>query len=137
MFLIGTGRHDRFQGLDFRLNIDPGVKYLFLKESDNALWGEAAYDFQYDVRRDSAPVDLDAAGKPKLDGGGQPVILDKTATDHSLRLFAGYRHAFNKEVTLSTGLEYLQSVVDSEHHRLNFDALLTILPPPPPAERVP
>jgi putative salt-induced outer membrane protein YdiY len=123
VFLIGTGRHDRFQGLDFRLNVDPGFKYLFLKESDNALWGEVGYDFQYDIRRDAARTELDAMGNPKLDAAGQPVILAKTATDHSTRLFAGYRHAFNKEVTLSTGLEYLQSVVDSEHHRLNFDAL--------------
>lgn len=123
VFLAFTGRHDRFQGLDFRLNIDPGFKYLFLKESDNALWGEAGYDFQYDIRRNSARAVLDAMGNPTLDTSGQPVVLAKAATDHSARLFAGYRHAFNKEVTLSTGLEYLQSVVDSEHHRLNFDAL--------------
>ena len=123
VFLILTGRHDRFQGLDFRLNIDPGFKYLFLKEADNALWGELGYDFQYDIRRNGARVVRDAMGNPKLDAAGQPIILDKTATDHSVRVFAGYRHSFNKEVTLSAGLEYLQSVIDSEHHRLNFDAL--------------
>ena len=39
-----------FQGLNFRLNLDPGFKYLFLKESANALWAEAGYDFQYDDR---------------------------------------------------------------------------------------
>jgi putative salt-induced outer membrane protein len=123
VFLIGTGRHDRFQGLDFRLNVDPGVKYLFAKAPDNTLWGEAGYDFQYDIRRDDARVEQDAMMNPVLDAAGQPVLLDKTATDHSLRLFAGFRHSFNKEVTLSTGLEYLQSVVDGERHRLNFDAL--------------
>ncbi len=123
VFLIATGRHDRFQGLDFRLNLDPGVKYLFAKAASNTLWGEAGYDFQYDIRRNDARVQQDAMMMPVLDAAGQPVLLDKTATDHSLRLFAGFRHSFNKEVTLSTGLEYLQSVVDGERHRLNFDAL--------------
>ena len=27
-FLITTGRHDRFQGIAFRLNLDPGVKLI-------------------------------------------------------------------------------------------------------------
>ncbi|HEY6459845.1 MAG TPA: DUF481 domain-containing protein, partial [Polyangiaceae bacterium] len=37
-FLILTGRNDRFQGLDFRLNVDPGFKFLLLKEAANAFW---------------------------------------------------------------------------------------------------
>src|SRR5690349_11681698 len=41
VFLFNTGRHDRFQGLDFRYNLDPGVKYLVLKAVANALWAEA------------------------------------------------------------------------------------------------
>jgi hypothetical protein len=118
-FLIGTGRHDRFQGLDFRLNVDPGFKYIFFRDPGSSLWGEAGYDFQYDTRRDDARIQLDANGKPIA---GAP-LLDKTATDHSTRAYAGYRHAFNKEVTLTTGLEYLQSFIDSNRYRLNFDAL--------------
>ncbi len=123
-FLIGTGRHDRFQGLDFRLNLDPGFKYLFLTEQSNSLWGEAGYDFQYDIRRDASRIALDANKNPIIGINGQPVVLDKTLVDHSTRLFLGYRRGFNKEVTLTTGLEYLQSVVDSERSRLNFDALI-------------
>jgi putative salt-induced outer membrane protein len=115
IFLIATGRHDRFQGLDFRLNLDPGVKYLFVKEQADALWAEAGYDFQYDIRRDDARTEL----QPNL----PPVRLSKTGTDHSTRLFAGLRHAFNTEVTLATGLEYLQSVIGATRYRLNFDAL--------------
>lgn len=64
LFLIGTGRHDRFQGLDFRLNIDPGIKYLFMKEASNALWGELGYDFQYDIRRNDARVITDPDHRP-------------------------------------------------------------------------
>lgn len=122
-FLINTGRHDRFQGLVFRYNLDPGVKYLFLKGATSALWGEAGYDFQYDIRRDADRVALDANGNPVLDAGGFPVLIDKTRADHSARLFAGFKHGFNKEVTLTAGVEYLQSVIDSTRYRLNFDTL--------------
>lgn len=112
VFLLNTGRHDRFQGIDFRYNLDPGFKYLFVNSAPTQLWGEAGYDFQYDIRRDDALVVM-----------GQPP-LDKHATDHSLRAFAGLKHAFNPAVTLSTGLEFLQSMVHGDHNRLNFDALL-------------
>jgi hypothetical protein len=122
-FLIVTGRRDRFQGLDFRLNLDPGIKYLFVKAQAEAVWAEAGYDFQYDVRRNDARAELDASGNPVLDAGGQPVLLAKTETDHSARLFAGLRHSFNSDVTLGAGLEYLQSVIDSKRTRLNFDAV--------------
>jgi hypothetical protein len=124
IFLIGTGRYDRFEGLDFRLNIDPGVKYLFITTDKTTLWGEAGYDFQYDIRRNADRVVVDANGAPVLDANGQVQLVDKTHADHSARLFAGLKHAFNKEVTLATGLEYLQSVVDSTRYRLNYDALL-------------
>lgn len=123
VFLIATGRHDRFQGLDFRLNLDPGFKYLFVKQASEALWAEIGYDFQYDVRRDDALGEQDASGKPLLDANGKQLLLPKTVTDHSLRFFYGVRHAFNKEVTLALGLEYLQSFVDATRYRANFDVL--------------
>jgi putative salt-induced outer membrane protein len=123
VFLIATGRHDRFQGLDFRLNIDPGFKYLFVKRASEALWAEVGYDFQYDIRRDDALAELDGSGMPVLDASGQPVLLPKTATDHSLRFFYGAHHAFNEHVTLALGYEYLQSFIESTRYRLNFDVL--------------
>jgi putative salt-induced outer membrane protein len=123
VFMIVTGRHDRFQGLDFRLNLDPGFKYLFVKEQADALWAEAGYDFQYDIRGNDARTELNANGMPVRDANGNPVLLSKTATDHSTRLFGGVRHAFNREVTFSAGLEYLQSIIDSTRWRINFDAL--------------
>ena len=123
-FLSVTGRYDRFQGLDFRLNIDPGVKYLFVDTKKTQLWGEAGYDFQYDIRRNADRVVRDDAGNAVVDPNtGQVEVLDKTHADHSTRLFAGLKHAFNKEVSLTTDLEYLQSVVDSTNYRLNYEAL--------------
>lgn len=112
-FFITTGRHDRFQGINFRLNLDPGFKYLFLVEQANAIWAEAGYDFQYDIRRNDALIDPMMMRPP----------LDKTAVDHSGRVFFGIRHAFNEEVTLAGGVEYLQSFVETTRNRINFDAL--------------
>lgn len=124
LFLINTGRHDRFQGLDFRYNLDPGVKYLLVEQPATKLWVEAGYDFQYDVRRNEARTVLDGDGNPVLDPGtGLPERLDKTEIDHSARLFVGHSHAFNDAVTLAAGVEYLQSFIESERSRLNFDAL--------------
>jgi putative salt-induced outer membrane protein len=123
LFLINTGRHDRFQGLDFRYNLDPGVKYLFITEAAHALWAELGYDFQYDIRRNADRVVLDANKNPVLDASGNPQLLPKTETDHSIRAFVGHKHAFNKEVTLALGLEYLQSVIDADKYRFNGDAL--------------
>jgi putative salt-induced outer membrane protein len=123
VFLIATGRNDRFQGIDFRLNLDPGFKYLFVKQNAEALWAELGYDFQYDVRRDDSLGEVNAMGMPILGANGQQLMLPKTATDNSVRFFYGVRHAFNKEVTLALGLEYLQSFVDSTRYRVNFDLL--------------
>lgn len=115
-FLIATGRYDRFQGLLFRLNLDPGIKYLFINQPDAALWGEIGYDYQHDIRNDQARVVRD-------DAGDRVGMLDRTEDDHSARAFVGFRYAFTPEVTLSTGLEYLQSFVESEQYRLNYDAV--------------
>ena len=111
-FLIATVRHDKFQGIDFRLNLDPGLKYLFVREATYSFWGEGGYDLQIDRRRQE-DVDRAAAAKQALPPG----------VDHSSRLFAGYKQAFNKEVTLSTGLEYLQSFVTSDRYRFNYEVV--------------
>jgi hypothetical protein len=114
LFLIGTGRHDRFQGIEFRLNVDPGVKYLFVNTDQTKVWGEVGYDMQYDFRLGSA-----------VWGQG----IDRKALDSSVRLFAGLKHSFNKSVTVTTGFEYLQSFVKSQvedlddDSRINYDLL--------------
>jgi putative salt-induced outer membrane protein len=115
VFLSLSGRRDRFQGLDLRLNLDPGVAYYFLDESKQQLWGELGYDLQFDIRRDST---IEAAAL-----GGQ--VLDKSDTRHSARLFAGYRNNLNEHVTFNTGVEYLQGLPDTEFWRLNWDLGLT------------
>jgi putative salt-induced outer membrane protein YdiY len=118
LFLLTTGRHDRFQGLAFRLNIDPGFKYLFVNRPATALWAEAGYDFQYDTRTSEAREVVDDMGM-FIDR------LDKHETDHSARVFLGFRHNFNDATALSNGIEYLQSFIHSKQYRFNYDVLFT------------
>ena len=111
VFMGASARRDRFQGLNLRLNLDPGVEYFFIDQEKQQLWGELGYDFQYDVRRQDA---LDAAA---ADG----TFLDKTEARHSGRLFAGYSSVLSESVTVSTGLEYLQALAHTTNYRLNWD----------------
>ena len=118
VFLLVTGRHDKFQGLAFRLNLDPGFKYLFVNRPSTALWAEAGYDFQYDTR-------MQAAREVKDDMGVVIDTLPKHETDHSARVFLGFRHAFNDATAVSNGIEYLQSFVHQDQYRFNYDVLFT------------
>ncbi len=113
-FLGVSARRDRFQGLDLRLNIDPGLAHYVIDEDKHQLWFEAGYDFQYDIRRDENLAEAEAAGED----------LDKTEVRHSARLFAGYENQVNERVSFSSGIEYIQSVQASETWRLNWDASL-------------
>jgi len=110
LFLQTTGRRDKFQGLDLRLNIDPGVAYYFINEKKHRLQGEIGYDFQYDIRRDEDLV-------PKAGG---PAV-DKTQTLHNLRLFLGYENKLRKEVSFISSIEYLQNFADLEKFRFIAD----------------
>lgn len=117
-FLMATARHDPFQGLDLRLNVDPGVAFYALNKANHRLWFEAGYDFQYDVRSDDA---IDEAAQ---DPTAEPV--DKTQTNHAARLFAGYDNRLHEQVVFTSGVEYLQSLVPQQgaRFRLNWDTSL-------------
>lgn len=130
-FLMATLRRDRFQGLDLRFNLDPGVAFHVLTRPEHRLWFEAGYDFQFDVRREQAifeqrpidpPVDEDMDGFADTE---RVRIADDTLTNHAVRLFAGYNNALSKRVTFDTGLEYLQSVLVAGRFRINWVNALT------------
>jgi putative salt-induced outer membrane protein len=119
LFLAASARRDRFQGLDLRFNLDPGVAYYFVVEEKHRLWTEVGYDYQYDVRSEDA-----IASALANDG----TAVDKTAGRHNARGFAGYENTLNEDVTLSTGVEYLQGLSPFEddtsgrtNWRLNWD----------------
>lgn len=119
VFAAFSARRDRFQGLDLRLNVDPGVAYYFIDEAKHQLWGELGYDLQHDIRSREALLVALAEGTE----------VDKTETRHNLRAFAGYDNKLNEAVTFRTGVEYLQGLspfeddaTDHVNWRLNWDA---------------
>lgn len=113
-FLAIQARHDRFQGLNLRLSVDPGVAYYFVKETDVNLWGEVGYDFQYDILTEETLAQGRADDTPR----------EKTETDHNARLFAGYQHTLDTRLKLVTGLEFLKSVIHEDSYRINWNAEL-------------
>lgn len=116
IFLSVSGRYDRFQGLDLRLNLDPGVAYYFLQTERHRFWGELGYDFQYDIRRQEI-IDAAAIADP-------PEDIDKTEARHHARLFLGYDNKINRAVVLYIGFEYLQGIPETKNYRFNGDLAL-------------
>ena len=116
-FLMSTARYDKFQGLDLRLNIDPGIAMYALAEATHKLWFEVGYDFQFDLRSSRG---LDTA---EATGNGRP---SKTLVNHAARLFAGYTNNLSKYVTFDTGFEFLQSVLVAKRFRMNWVNALNV-----------
>ena len=126
LFAMATARHDPFQGLDLRLNVDPGAAFYILKDAKHRLWTEAGYDFQYDIRTDEALEEKDEEGNVVLGTDGEPNIIgDKTRINHAVRMFGGYANNLNEHVSFNTGLEYLQSVLEAKRWRINYDVGLS------------
>lgn len=116
LFIQATFRNDRFQGLDLRTNIDPGVALYFVQTKRHKLWGEAGYDLQYDIRRDEARVPVQTFGSPR------PELVDKTRTLHNARLFVGFENKLYEQVAFTSSIEYLQNFADVDTYRFIFDA---------------
>jgi hypothetical protein len=132
-FAMATARRDRFQGLDLRLNVDPGVAFHVLADAGHRLWFEAGYDFQYDRRRqetifETRPVDPPAPDPddPSLAATERVRLADDTLVNHAARLFVGYNNSLSDRVTIDTGLEYLQSVLVAKRFRVNWVSALGI-----------
>ncbi len=115
LFLAESARKDRFQGLDLRLNFDPGVAYYLLDVEKHRLWAELGYDLQYDIRDEDAIIAAAAEG----------TTVEKTTTRHSGRAFVGYENNLNEAVRFNTGVEYIQAIVNTENWRLNWNVGLT------------
>jgi len=119
LFLQSSARHDRFQGLDLRLNVDPGVAYYFINTKKQQLRAEAGYDLQHDIRRDASRVQTPTTPLP---AGSAPLpLLDKVNTLHNARFFLGYDNKLYKEVGLTTSFEFLQNLSDAGTYRFVFD----------------
>jgi putative salt-induced outer membrane protein YdiY len=119
LFLQTTGRRDRFQGLDLRLNIDPGLAYHFIRTKNQFLVVEGGYDVQHDIRRDADRTIVTPAVPPAT----EPTIVtaDKTRTLHNSRLFLGYENKLYPEVSFIASLEHIQNFQNTQLYRLIFD----------------
>jgi putative salt-induced outer membrane protein len=126
-FLQTTARHDRFQGLELRLNVDPGLAFYALNQAKHLAWFEGGYDFQFDVRTEDARLRRDPMTGEIVPGpDGEPqVVVAKTLVNHAVRLFFGYTNNLNEHVTFDTGFEYLQSVVVGRRFRLAWVSALS------------
>jgi putative salt-induced outer membrane protein len=116
-FLMTTARYDEFQGLDLRLNVDPGIAMYALAEEKHRLWFEVGYDYQLDIRNAEA---LLAAERMTMED------LDRIRHNHAARLFAGYTNNLSKYVTFDTGFEYLQSFLIGRWFRFNWVNALNV-----------
>ncbi|MBM4362590.1 MAG: DUF481 domain-containing protein, partial [Deltaproteobacteria bacterium] len=114
-FLSTTARRDRFQGLDLRLNVDPGAAYYFLDEKAHQAWVELGYDLQFDLRNADAVAAAEAAGEP----------VDDSKIRHNARLYLGYQNTLSESVAFTAGLEVLQGISETDASRVNGDLALT------------
>ncbi len=119
-FLQSSARRDRFQGLDLRLNVDPGVAYYFVNTKKHQLRAELGYDLQHDVRRDASRT---VTTPPPAGSTAPPTTstVDKTQTLHNIRGFVGYDNKLYQSVAFITSFEYLQNVSDLGTYRFIFD----------------
>lgn len=136
-FMMLTGRHDRFQGLAFRLNVDPGFAFYILTKKANQLWAEVGYDYQYDRRTNEAlaeneadvAANMAAIAEAEMNGEMPPdaiPLLDPVFQNHAYRLFLGYSNRMVDTISFDTGVEWLHSFVDPSIFRLNWDNTLSV-----------
>jgi putative salt-induced outer membrane protein len=118
-FLQSTLRRDRFQGLDLRLNVDPGVAYHFIQTVNQRLVVEVGYDIQHDIRRDESRVQVVQPVPPATDP--TITVADKTRTLHNLRSLLGYENKLYSEVSFVASLEHIQNFQNPHVYRLVFD----------------
>lgn len=116
VFLQATGRHDKFQGLDFRFTIDPGIAAYLIETKKQRAWVEAGLQFQYDAR--NTETLLAAAPVGSLPGS----VLDKNVAYANARFYVGYENQLYDNVGFTSGVEYIQNLHESvSRYRLNLD----------------
>jgi putative salt-induced outer membrane protein len=119
LFLQATTRRDRFQGLDLRVNADPGVAYHFIETKNQRLVLELGYDYQHDIRREASRLTVTPPVPPETEG--TVTIADKTRTLHNARGFLGYENTLYSEVGFVASLEHIQNFQNPHVYRLVFD----------------
>lgn len=116
-FFASSARRDRFQGLNLRLGIDPGLSAFLFRTQNMKLWAELGYSYQHDIFNAEARV-------ARLSEDPIPDPLGYRS-DHNARGYLGYHQRFEDRLQLDTGLEVFKSVIREDGFRLNFATQLT------------
>lgn len=103
-------RHDRFAGLEHRVQGQLGYLRNVFREENHRLWGELGGDLTYDYQYQD-------------DGMGN--ITNGEETVFSIRAFVGYDNHLSETLTFATGLEFLLPPADVENVRVTWDNTLT------------
>lgn len=127
LFGMATARHDPFQRLDLRFNVDPGAAFYVINQQKEQLRVEAGYDFQVDVRDARTAIEYQQDGTPVYDAQGEFVHLPRTRITHAARVAASYANKLNDTFGFTTDLEYLQSLLEAQRWRLNWNTSVSAL----------
>lgn len=127
LFGMVTARHDPFQRLDLRLNVDPGAAFYVINQQKEQLRVEAGYDYQVDVRDAETAIEYEQDGTPVYDAQGEFVHLPRTRITHAARFAASYANKLSDTFGFTTDLEYLQSLLEARRWRLNWNTSISAL----------
>jgi putative salt-induced outer membrane protein len=100
---LGSWFQDKFSGFDNRIGIGPGLGYKYLIGPRHFLLFEGGLNYTYEDYTD-------------------PIIDDENFLEG--RLFGKYEWVFTEKTKFSQGLEYLQSLKDSQTRKLNSESAL-------------
>jgi hypothetical protein len=115
VFVAIAPRHDKFAGLDLRLQNQIGyLRNLFFPVDAHRVWTEVGYDFTYDNigRVKGAAAAMPTSTPPTMSKGSDPFI-------HSARVFFGYTNRLSPGANLSVGVENLLDFEDRKNVRVN------------------
>lgn len=133
LFVAVAHRWDTFAGLQTRVQLQAGYLRNLIKNESTRAWIEAGYDYTFDNRRNSENQRVICSEEDvALMTGGCTRVVRNFQDIHALRLFYGATHAFNDNVSMATGLEFLINLNELqggeadrfEDIRLNWEASL-------------
>ena len=106
-FLGNLWEGDEFAGVDYKSNVDLGLKYFILKTDDkNYLVSELGYRYTYENRDEASLVD--------------------SVTDHYARAYLEAGYQLSESVSAKLWLEYLPNLSDSDDYLINFEPSLSV-----------
>jgi putative salt-induced outer membrane protein YdiY len=118
LFAALAPRHDRYAGIDLRLQSQVGyLRNLYHPADNHRLWLEVGYDGTYDNLTPWLPP-----GKERAPGDPRPKAHEFI---HSGRLFAGYTNLLTPLATLNLGVEFLYDFQKAKNVRVNPTLELT------------